>query len=82
VENEKLAVEVAKYAHFEEKENLTKLLKICKDAAIRWTDNTWALADYLKKKYQCHPKDVQRQLEMKDDFDYPEYVPPKKKIKT
>jgi len=56
-------------------------IKIAKGAANRWTDNTWQLMDYLKKKYGQPKKEIMQMLHMKDDFDYPEYVPSKKKTK-
>jgi len=81
-EIEKLNTELQKYSELEAQRGLVQKLELCKQAAHRWTDNTWTLADYLKKKYGCNSKDVQRQLQMADDFDYPVYTSPKKRIKA
>ena len=53
-----------------------------KEGAIRWTDNVYALHDYLKKKFSMPSKEAAKNLRMTDDFDYPEYKPKAKKAKT
>mmetsp|Transcript_22772 Transcript_22772/g.44737 ORF Transcript_22772/g.44737 Transcript_22772/m.44737 type:complete len:216 (+) Transcript_22772:521-1168(+) len=58
---------------------LVKKIDVCKEAANRWTDNTWTLVDYVRKKYGRPKKEVMQWLQMKEDFDYPEFTMPKKK---
>ena len=60
---------------------LQQKVDIAKSAANRWTDNTWQLLDHLRKTYFQPKKDIMNMLQMKEDFDYPEYAPPKKKAK-
>lgn len=50
-----------------EKENQNIL-----DSVNRWTDNIFAIKSYLVKKRGMLSKDVDRLLEIKDDFDYVE----------
>lgn len=57
---------------------LQQAVKVAQESANRWTDNTWTLADYMKKKYGVSRQDVQKQLQMSNDFDYPVYKPPAK----
>jgi hypothetical protein len=51
---------------------------IAKAASERWTDNTWALMDWMKKTHGLSKHDCQRQLDIKDDFDYPVFQPNKR----
>ncbi|GBG29545.1 Meiotic nuclear division protein 1-like [Hondaea fermentalgiana] len=60
---------------------LVRKIDVCKEAANRWTDNTWTLMDYVRKKYGKQKKEVMQWLEMKDDFDYPVFTQPKKRAR-
>ena len=55
---------------------LQQALTEAKRSCERWTDNTWALMDWLKKSYGMPKADIQRQLGVTDDFDVPVYVAP------
>jgi len=63
------------------KQQLVQELEECKNAANRWTDNTWVMMDYLKKKHGICKKQLYQMFQITDDFDYPEYSPPKPKKK-
>ena len=53
----------------------------CKLAADRWTDNVFCLKKYAVKKLNVQGKEANRYLGIKDDFDYPVYLPSNKKQK-
>lgn len=59
----------------EEALKLQLSLKEAKAAAERWTDNTWAMMDYLRRKFGVSKQEAARQLGINDDFDYPVYKP-------
>jgi len=85
-EREKLAADTAKLNELKANDpdkiiEIVKQVDTCKAAANHWTDNTWALADYIKKKFGLPKQEVQKLLGMKDDFDYPEFKPVKKKAR-
>eukprot|EP00924_Labyrinthula_sp_SR-Ha-C_P015394 snap_masked-scaffold_71-processed-gene-0.14-mRNA-1 protein AED:0.37 eAED:0.37 QI:0/-1/0/1/-1/1/1/0/204 len=52
---------------------LKQQVKISKAGAVLWTDNTWVLSDWMKKKFGLPSKDINQQLRIKEDFDYPVY---------
>lgn len=57
---------------------IRKLQASCAEAkasAERWTDNTWAVVDWLKKKYGMSSRDAVKQLGITDEFDYPAFTP-------
>jgi hypothetical protein len=60
--------------------NIETAAKACKTAADRWTDNVFAVKQYLVKKKGMNSKEVNKYLEIGDNFDYPE-LPPEKKRK-
>mmetsp|Transcript_14216 Transcript_14216/g.35971 ORF Transcript_14216/g.35971 Transcript_14216/m.35971 type:complete len:215 (-) Transcript_14216:510-1154(-) len=60
---------------------IVKQIEVCKEAANRWTDNTWELLSYLRKKLGKNKKELMPMLGIKDDFDYVEYAPVKKRSK-
>lgn len=39
-------------------------------AVNRWTDNVWALKSHLMRKFGRSSKEVDRMMELGDDFDY------------
>ena len=55
----------------EEIEKILIKAKQNKEAADRWTDNVWALKHYLVKKKGMNSKDVNKQMGITGDFDYP-----------
>lgn len=65
----------------EEIARVAKAAQLCKTAADRWTDNTWALKTFLVKKQSLSGKDVDKMLGLKDDYDYPS-MPSAKKSKA
>ena len=70
-----------KEAKANDPEEVRRLQKECaefKASAERWTDNTWAIISWLKKKYGMSAKDAMKQLGISDDFDYPVYKAPLK----
>eukprot|EP01029_Cantina_marsupialis_P029371 TRINITY_DN780187_c0_g1_i1.p1 TRINITY_DN780187_c0_g1~~TRINITY_DN780187_c0_g1_i1.p1 ORF type:complete len:211 (+),score=53.70 TRINITY_DN780187_c0_g1_i1:114-746(+) len=47
-------------------------MKVMKEAVERWTDNTWLMESWLKKKFpNVQKKDINQLLHLNDDFDYP-----------
>jgi TolA-binding protein len=72
---ERLAV--AKANDPEEARRVHEQLKASKAGAERWVDNTWAIADWLKKSHGMSRQDAQKQLGISDEFDYPVYRPGK-----
>jgi len=57
--------------------DLEKELKICKEAANRWTDNIFACKSYLTKKRGMSSKEALRIIGITSAFDYPEDKIPK-----
>ena len=53
---------------------MQRAVEEAKRAAERWTDNTFALMDWLKKSYGMPKQDILRQLGVTDDFDVPVYA--------
>ena len=49
-----------------------KKVEIARMGVNRWTDNVWALKSVLVSKYSMNSRDVDRQLQLPDDFDYVE----------
>jgi len=47
-------------------------LKLCKEAANRWTDNIFSCQDYLVKKRGMMKKEAQKFIGITQAFDYPE----------
>ena len=57
--------------------DLEKELKLCKEAANRWTDNIFACKSYLVKKRGMSSKEAMRIIGITSAFDYPEDKIPK-----
>jgi len=53
---------------------MQRAVEEAKRAAERWTDNTFALMDWLKKSHGMPKQDILRQLDVTDDFEVPVYV--------
>mmetsp|Transcript_18826 Transcript_18826/g.34883 ORF Transcript_18826/g.34883 Transcript_18826/m.34883 type:complete len:213 (-) Transcript_18826:101-739(-) len=80
LEQEKVALETHQQENNpDEAIRLVKMVDVAKEAATRWTDNTWELLSFLKKKTGRPTKELNSMLKVKDDFDYPVYQPPKRK---
>ncbi len=61
-------------------QKMIELSDLCLAAANKWTDNTFQLTSFLKKKYSKNSKEAFHILRIKDDFDYvEEYKPSSKK---
>lgn len=59
----------------ETKRRIQQAAKEAKLACERWTDNTQAVSDWLKKSVSISRKEADRQMGIPDDFDYPVYYP-------
>ena len=77
VEKERLSAELEEKKKNDPRATLKLVEKVeaAKAGAIRWTDNTYALSDFLKKTYGMTTKEVNAQLGIDDDFDYPVFAP-------
>ena len=58
-------------------EELRKELRMCRDAANRWTDNLFACKSYLTKKRGLAKKEAEQMVGISSAFDYPEDKIPK-----
>lgn len=50
---------------------LQRLVEVGKEAARRWTDNTWQLKTTMVQKFGVDPREAERMLRMSAEFDYP-----------
>jgi len=57
--------------------DLQKELRMCRDAANRWTDNIFACKSYLTKKRGLDKKEAIKMIGIGSAFDYPEDKIPK-----
>lgn len=71
-ESRALEAEVETHKHNDPEviKELARKVEVARAAANRWTDNTWALKDYLKKKLGRTAKEADLMLGINDDFDY------------
>ena len=72
-----------KHAKENDPEEGRKLQLACaqaKTSVERWTDNTFATMDWLRKTYGVSRTDAMRQLGITDDFDVPVWKPAQKAI--
>lgn len=51
-------------------EEMAAKVKVALEGANRWTDNVWALKSYLVKKRGMQAREVDKALQLSDDFDY------------
>ena len=49
---------------------LENKVQTAKEATDRWTDNVWTLKDHLVKRMGRTAAEIDRALEINDDFDY------------
>eukprot|EP00752_Nemacystus_decipiens_P007993 g7141.t1 len=52
-----------------ELQKIVNLTQVCKDGVNRWTDNTWCIKSWMVKKKGLSGKEVDKYLQIKDDFD-------------
>lgn len=75
--NAELLKKISVYKDQTVKTELIQALSKAKAYSNRWTDNTWALGDYLKKKFGVNKRTVNQQLRINESFDYAEFKVPK-----
>lgn len=57
----------------EEIKRIQESAAVCQIGACRWTDNIWSLKSWLVKKKNIPGKELDKHLQIGDDFDYPNF---------